>query len=64
MAEIKTRKELYAHLESTMFGTYKDIIEDGEYEKGRNLLKTYIVESNTGITALTKNLDIVLKNGG
>ena len=42
MAEIKTRKELYAHLESTMFGTYKDIIEDGEYEKGRNLLKTFL----------------------
>ena len=61
MAEIKTRKELYDHLESTMFGTYKDIIEDGEYEKGKNLLKTYIVESNTGITALTKNLDIVIK---
>ncbi|WP_423792098.1 hypothetical protein ACPB8Q_05065 [Methanocaldococcus indicus] len=50
--EIKTRKDLYEHLENNMIKSHDNLVEEGKYEMGRNLVKTYIVESNTSILNL------------
>ncbi|MCQ6254740.1 hypothetical protein [Methanocaldococcus sp.] len=54
--KIKTKKDLYEYLEHNMTKSYDDLVEAGKYERGRNLVKTYIVESNTSILELNKNI--------
>ena len=37
--------------------TYKNIVAEGEFEYGQNLLKTYVIESNIPIDLLQTNYE-------
>ena len=61
MTTVKTRKDLYNHLELKMTKSYEDLVDDSKYEKGNNLLKTYIIEANENIKNILKSNPNVLK---
>jgi len=44
--KLKNKGEVCSFLEDHMSKTYEKIKSEGEYEYGKNLLKTYIIESN------------------
>lgn len=48
--KIRNRRQLFDDLEDVMTKTYEKIKEEGELEYEQNILKTYIIESNIGIT--------------
>ena len=61
MTAVKTRKDLYNHLELKMTKSYEDLVDDSKYEKGNNLLKTYIIEANDHIKKILKSNHNVCK---
>lgn len=54
---LKNRIELTRYLAEVMSNTYDKLRKEGELEFGQNLLKTYIIESNTSPQKIRNSLD-------
>jgi len=57
--EFYSRNELYEHFQGRLVGTQRNLSQDQRLDKGQEMVKTYIIESNVSAEDLIEDTEII-----